>query len=431
MDPMARAAEGTGEAGSTADRVTIVKSISGIEGWLVRQPRSPVLAVDFAFEGGAALDPTGKAGLGYLISGMMDEGADDLDSAAFMQRLAAKAIDYRFENGRDEFNGSILTLSRHREEAFMLLEMALRAPRFDQDAVDRVKSQIVAGLRRQMQSPDAVCGRMFSSTLFAGHPYAQAVKGEIENVEALTSADCHAHFPTLTGRDRLKIIAVGDLTPDEFGQMIDRVFGKLPLNGSEFGIAPAELKALCTTKTIEMDVPQTVIRFAGAGIMRSDPDIFAAIVVNHILGGSAFTSRLFMEVREKRGLAYSVSSGLRTMRYAALHSGGTSTKNERAGESLTVIREEMAKLVQSVPDKDELNAAKRYITGSYPLRFDTSQKVAGEYLRIALDGLDPGYAERRFGLFDSITRDDFARVAERLYGDGKIFVAAVGRPIGL
>ncbi len=431
MEQAARSLQGVGGAVATASRVTIVKTASGIEGWLIRQPGSPVLAIDFAFEGGAALDPPGKAGLGYLISGLMDEGAGDLDSAAFMQRLAAKAIDYRFENGRDEFNGSILTLSRHREEAFTLLEMALRAPRFDQDAVERVKAQILAGLRRQMQSPDAVCGKMFSSTLFAGHPYANAVKGEIETLEALDSADCHAHFHDLTGRDRLKIVAVGDLTPEEFGQMVDRVFGKLAIKGPEFGIAPAKLKALGTTKTIEMDVPQTVIRFAGRGIMRNDPDIFAAIVVNHILGGSAFTSRLFMEVREKRGLAYSVSSGLRTMRYAALHSGGTSTKNERAGESLGVIREEMAKLGRDIPDENELNAAKRYITGSYPLRFDTSQKVAGEYLRIALDGLDPGYAERRFGLFDSITRDDFARVAERLYGGGQIFVAAVGRPSGL
>jgi zinc protease len=425
------AASGIAASAAGSGRVTIVKTAGGVEGWLVRQPGSPVLTLNFAFDGGAALDPVGKAGLGYLISGLMDEGAGEVDSATFMERLAARAISLSFENTRDDFHGSLLTLSRHCDEAFELLSLALNAPRFDADAVERVKAQIIAGVKRRMQSPEAICSRAFSASLFKGHPYAHTLRGEVAEIESMTAADCHAHYQSLTRRDRLKIIAVGDVTPEDFGKLLERLFGRLSVANTGFGVTQASLVGLGTTQIIDMDVPQTVIKFAGKGIMRDDPDIIPGIVANHILGGSAFTSRLFMEVREKRGLAYSVSSSLQPMRFSALHTGGTSTKNDRAAESLAVIREEMAALAATVPDADELNAAKRYITGSYPLRFDTSQKIAGEYLRMAMDGLDPGYAERRNALFDAVTRDDIARVTHRLYGDGQMFVTAVGRPTGL
>ena len=165
--------------------------------------------------------------------------------------------------------------------------------------------------------------------------------------------------------------------------------------------------------------------------MQSDPDFVTASVINHILGGGVFSSRLFREVREKRGLAYSVSSQLAAFDHGPLHMGGTSTKNERAAESLSIIESEIASLAKDGPNDEELDIAKKYLIGSYPLRFDTSTKLAGQLTHMQVENLGRDYMDRRNGLVSAVTRDDASRVARRLYGDGKLFVTVVGRPEGM
>lgn len=409
-----------------------VRSPAGVEAWLVEEHSLPLIAVDFAFDGGATRDPENAAGSAYLVSGLLDEGAGDLDAEAFQGRLADHAISLGFDARRDDFHGHLQTLSSHRDTAFELLALSLNAPRFDVDAVARVKGQVISGLQRQAQNPETLCRNALYAAAFPGHPYGRPEKGDVDSVSRLEAVALKGLSRDLLARAGLKVVVVGDITADELASRLDQIFGALPqgLPRAQSGEA-LPIQGLGQTHTIDLDVPQTVLRFVGPGLMRHDPDFIAGSVLNHILGGSAFTSRLFMEVREKRGLAYGVSSSLMPLRQGAMLVGGTATKNERAAESMSVIREEMAKLANEGPSEHEVAEAKRYIIGSYPLRFDTSPKIASELLGLAVNGFEPEFLAQRNSLFAAVTLADVKRVAERLFGDPRLLVQAVGRPVGL
>jgi zinc protease len=412
--------------------VQTVRSAGGVEAWLVEEHSLPLIAVDFAFDGGATRDPDNAAGSAYLVSGLLDEGAGDLDAEAFQGRLADHAISLGFDARRDDFHGQIQTLTRHRDTAFELLALAVNAPRFDTDAVERVKAQVVSGLQRQAQNPETLCRNALYASAFPGHPYGRPEKGDVDSVSRLEGGALRALSRDLLTRAGLKVVVVGDITADELSQRLDQVFGALPAGESRPApLQPLPIQGLGETHVIDLDVPQTVLRFVAPGPMRHDPDFITGTVLNHILGGSAFTSRLFMEVREKRGLAYGVSSSLLPLRQGAMLVGGTATRNDRAAESLSVIRDEMAKLAQDGPTEHEVEEAKRYIIGSYPLRFDTSPKIASELMSLAVNGFSPDFLTRRNPLFEAVTLADVRRVAGRFFGDPRLLVQAVGRPVGL
>ncbi|AMJ58920.1 M16 family metallopeptidase [Bosea sp. PAMC 26642] len=412
--------------------VQTVRSASGVEAWLVEEHSLPLIAVDFAFDGGTSRDPDNATGSAYLVSGLLDEGAGDLDAEAFQGKLADHAISLGFDARRDDFHGQIQTLTRHRDTAFELLALAVNAPRFDTDAVERVKAQIVSGLQRQAQNPETLCRNALYASAFPGHPYGRPEKGDVDSVSRLEAGTLRTLSGSLLTRAGLKIVVVGDITAEELAQRLDQVFGALPAGTPR--AAPVEalpIQGLGETHVIDLDVPQTVLRFVAPGLMRHDPDFIAGSVLNHILGGSAFTSRLFLEVREKRGLAYGVSSSLLPLRQSAMLVGGTSTRNDRVAESLSVIREEMAKLAEAGPTEHEVEEAKRYIIGSYPLRFDTSPKIASELMSLAVNGFAPDFLTQRNPLFAAVTLTDVRRVAGRLFGDPRLLVQAVGRPVDL
>lgn len=412
--------------------VQTVRSASGVEAWLVEEHSLPLIAVDFAFDGGATRDPENEAGAAYLVSGLLDEGAGDLDAEAFQGKLADHAINLGFDARRDDFHGQVQTLSTHRDIAFELLALALNAPRFDTGSVARVKAQVVAGLQRQAQNPETMCRNALFAAAYPGHPYGRPERGDVDSVSRLEPAGLKSLSSALLGRAGLKIVVVGDITAAELAERLDQVFGALPAGMPRvLPEEPIPLQGLGETHVIDLDVPQTVIRFVGPGLTWHDPDFIAGSVLNHILGGSAFTSRLFLEVREKRGLAYGVSSSLLPLRESAMLVGGTATKNDRAAESMAVIREEMRKLAIEGPSEHEVEEAKRYIIGSYPLRFDTSPKIAGELLNLAIRGDGPDYLGERNKLFAAVTLEDVKRVAGRLFGDQRLLVQAVGRPVGL
>jgi zinc protease len=411
--------------------VVPVAASSGVEAWLVEDHAQPLIAFDFAFPRGASLDPPGRAGALNLIAGLLDEGAGDMDAAAFQAALADRAIELSFSADRDDFRGSLRTLSRHAGEAFRLLALALQKPLFAADAVERVKAQVSAGLRRELQDPDAQARSAFARMAFPGHPYGQQTRGTLDSVAAIVPDDLKTAAGRVITRAGVKVAAVGDITPADLAKALDQVFGPLPAGGDMAETPQTTVDGLGRIEIVPMDVPQTALRYGAPGLFRTDPDYIPAEIVNHILGGSAFTSRLFMEVREKRGLAYGVSSSLVPLKRAAFHAGGTATKNDRVAESLTVMRAEMASLASHGPTEEELGEAKDYLVGSYPLRFDTSSKIAGQLLSFMINDLGIDYAERRNALFKAVTMADARRAAERLYGEGRLLVVAVGQPVGL
>ena len=413
-----------------ASKIEPIVSPGGIKAWLVREPSVPMVAFDFAFTGGANADPAGKPGVANMVSSMLDEGAGDLNAQQFQERMEEKAIEIGFSAARDQFRGSLRSLSVNLDEAVTLLRLALTVPRFDTEAVERIRSQVLAELSRSSTNPNEIANRRFWATAFPDHPYGRPSKGTPDTVSAITADDLKTYAKNVFAREQLTVGIVGDLSADAAGRLIDRVFGDLPAKPALAPVADRAIQGLGERIVINLDVPQTVINFGGPGIGRHDPDFMAAYVVNHIYGAGTHTSRLYNEVREKRGLAYSIRSSLYWMDSANVIVGGTATRSDRAGETLSIIDTEMKRLAAEGPTQDELDKAKAYLKGSYALSYDTSSKIAGQLVQIQLDKLGIDYPERRSAMIDAVTLSDAKRVAKRLL-DTKSLTVVVGRAQGL
>jgi len=422
---------------TTTDRTSRAASVQkvitpgGIEAWLVEDYAVPLIAFDFAFKGGNSQDPDGKPGTATMLAGLLDEGAGPLDSDAFHRALDEKAIEIAFSADRDSFSGRMQSLSRNIDRAFELLRLAVTDARIDADPLERVRAQLNAGLRREINDPDSMAGKKWREIAYPGHVYGRPTRGTLETLPNLTREDLVAMRSTILARDSLKIAVVGAIDAVRLAKHIDDVFGALPAKGNLITIPDVTMQGVGTRHVIDLDVPQATIRFGRPGIARHDPDFVPAFVVNHILGGGVFTARLFNEVREKRGLAYSVYSQLQTNDHSNMLIGATSTKNERAAESLTVIQEQIANLGADGPTEDELDKAKKYLTGSYALRFDTSTKIASQLVHLQMEGFDVDYLDQRNSHIQNVTLDEAKRVAARLFGDGQLLVTVVGKPEGL
>jgi zinc protease len=417
-------------APALATTIERVVSPGGIEAWLVHEPAVPMIAVDFAFGGGGVQDPAGKAGTASLVASLLDEGAGDLDSKTFHARLERKAIELGFQAERDTLRGTLRTLTQNRDEAFDYLRLALTAPRFDKTDVEIIRAQILSMLRRATTSPTDIANLRWWQTAFADHPYGRPVNGTLESVPTITVDDLKDYTGRVLARANLKIAVVGDIDAETVKTMLDRVFGALPAEPDLKPVANVSPQGLGRRIVVKLDVPQAVVTFGGPGIARKDPDFMAAYIVNHILGGGAFSSRLYQEVREKRGLAYSVYDSLVWLNHSALFLGGTATRADRAGETLDVIDKEIRRLAESGPTADELAKAKAYLNGSFALNLDTSSKIAALLVQLQLDGLGIDYFTRRPEMIDAVTLDDAKRVAKRLL-DGGLLVTVAGRPEGL
>jgi zinc protease len=410
-----------------ATKVQRVVSPGGIEAWLVHEPSLPLVALNFAFVGGAVEDPVDKPGVGYMVSSLLDDGAGDLDAKAFQQKLEDNAVELRFSVTQDYFYGSIRLLKDRQEPSFDLLRLALNQPRFDVDAIGRVRDQILSGLRRETSDPGSIANRAWWNAAFPNHPYGRPSNGSLTSVPTITADDLRTYVRQLLTRDSLKIAAVGDIDAATLGQTLDRVFGTLPATGKRVAVQDTPMRDGGRRIVTQLNVPQAVVRMGGAGIMRKDPDFIPAFVVNHILGGGSFTSRLYDEVREKRGLAYGVSSYLLPMRHAAMFMANTQTQAASTREALELIEAQVQKMVKEGPTEDELTKAKAYLRGSYALNFDTSTKIASILLQNQLDDLGIDYIDKRNALMDAVTIEDARRAAKRL-GAGGMLVTVVGQP---
>ncbi len=414
-----------------ADRIRSIMTPGGIEAWLVEDYTVPIVALEFSVRGGSAQDPEDKPGTAHLLAGLLDEGAGPYDATEFHERLDDFAIELHFGADRDGLSGHLRTLAKHRAEAFDMLRLAVCEARLDDEPIERTRAQVMAGLRHESTDPDTMANRAWFAEAFPGHPYGRPSKGSLESIPLITRDDLAAYRARVLARSTLKIAVVGAIDETTLAAELDRTFGALPATADLRPVPLAAPQGIGTRRLIDFDIPQASIRFGGASIHRTDPDWLAAIVVNHVFGGGVFSSRLFREVREKRGLAYSVHSQLAAFDRAPVFVGGTSTKNERAAESLAIIEAEIASLAEHGPTEEELVIAKKYLVGSYALRFDTSTKLAGQLVHVQVDELGMDYMDRRNALVEAVTLEDAKRTAKRLFGDGRIFTTVVGRPAGL
>jgi zinc protease len=416
-------------ASAGATTIERVVSPGGIEAWLVHERAVPLIAVEFAFAGGAVQDPPGKAGTAALTASLLDAGAGDLDSTAFTDRLERKAIQMNFSAQRDTIHGTLRTLTENRDDAFELLRLAVTVPRFDAKDVEISRAQILSLLRRETTSPTDIASQRWWETAFEGHPYGRPVNGTSETVSSISIADLKSYAHRVLARQNLKIAVVGDIDAETLKVLLDRTFGALPEKPELYSIANVAPRGLGRRIEVSLDVPQTVVDFGGPGIARQDPDFMAAYLINHILGGGSTDSRLYQEVREKRGLAYSVSDSLVWLDHAAVMLGGTATRADRAGETVDLIEKEIRHFAEDGPTAGELVEAKRYLNSAFVLNLDSSTKIAALLVQLELDGFGTDYFSRRTAMIEAVTLDDARRVAKRLLDKG-LLVTVVGKPQG-
>jgi zinc protease len=418
-------------ASAQAFEIKEVTSPGGVKAWLVSDSTIPMIAMNFSFRGGAASDPADKQGRTYFLSGMLDEGAGDLPSEAFQERMSELAVRMSYQAEREFFSGSFQTLSSNKDEAFKLLKLAINQPRFDQQPMDKVRGQIMLGIKQDAESPSRIASDALFKTMIGEHPYARDEKGSLESVKALTPEDLRKVWSELFARDRLQVAVVGDISEDELGKYLDEVFGSLPAKSDPITVPDVQFPEKGSITIVERDIPQSVMSFAMPGLVRSDPDFIAAYVMNFVLGDGGFGSRLMEEIREKRGLTYGIYTGLAAFENAGFLFGSVSTQNARVGETLTVLRAELKRMAETGPTEKELEEAKTYLTGSYALRFDSSSKIAGQLLGIQQQDLGIDYVEKRNDLIRAITVEDAKRAAKRLVDPSRLTISIVGRPEGI
>ena len=408
-----------------------VASKSGVVAWLVEDRSNPIVSVSFGFRAGGSLDPAGKEGLAELTSVLLDEGAGGMNALAFQKKLENLSIRLEFEVGRDQFRGTLRTLSRHRAAAFRMIGLALTEPRFDTDAVERMRGNLLASYRRNTQRPNYLARRAFWSSAYPDHPYGRPVSGTEMSLGAIDRADLKRFVSDNFARDNLFIGVVGDVTPAQLAVLLDTAFGGLPAQ-QKLRPVPAVAPNLPGGIVVKkFDTPQSVVMFGQPGLPRRHPDYYAAYILNHIIGGGGFTSRLYLEIREKRGLAYSVYSYLWPMQRSALFLGAVATRNARVAESVRIVRAEWARMAGEGPSAEELAAAKKYLTGSYPLRFTSSSRIADMLVGLQFEGLEPDYFAKRNGYIEKVSLADVLRVARELLKPERLTFVVVGKPAGL
>lgn len=414
-----------------ANKVQAVTSAAGITAWLVEDHSLPVVTVDVSFRGGAALDPPDEAGLANFTADLLDEGAGELDSPTFQGKLEDLATSMEFSASEDGVSASMRTITANLAPSLDLLRLALTAPRFDEPAVTRVRGQLLAQLARNQREPHYIASRLWFRNAFGDHPYARPLRGTPETVERIAADDMRHFVRERFGKDMMIIGVVGDIAPATLRDLLDKTFGALPAHAAAASVPEVQPNAAGSLLLAKMPIPQSVVTFGEPGIKRDDPDWYAAFVVNYILGGGGFGSRLTEEVREKRGLAYSVATGLDPLQHSGLILGSVATQNGRLAQSLDIIRAEWRRLRDEGPTEKELENAKTYLTGSYALSLDSTGQIAATLVAIQRDKLGIDYLERRNALIDKVTLADAKRVAHRLFDPDKLSFVVVGSPENL
>ena len=410
--------------------IQTVTSPGGFDAWLVEEHSIPFVALELRFRGGTSLDLPGKRGSVNLMTGLLEEGAADMDSRAFAAAREDLAARIRFDSNDDMVSVSAEVLTENRDAAMALLRAALVEPRFDDAALERVRAQVLANLRNRTKDPNALAADVFSPIAYGDHPYGSYQGGTIESVTALTRDDIVTAFDNSIARDRVYVSAVGDITPEELGALLDDLLGDLPATGAPMPPDVA-FQARGGLTVTPFPSPQSTAHFGHAGMGIDDPDFFAAYVVNTIFGGSGYHSRLTEEVREKRGLTYGIQTYLLDYDHAEALIGVVATVNERMADTVRVVRDEWARIAAEGVTAEELDAAKTYLTGAYPLRFDGNAPIARILVNMQLDGRTPDYVTTRNAQIEAVTLGDANRVAAELYRPEELMFVIAGEPEGL
>lgn len=413
-----------------ATTVKEIKSKNGLTAWLVEEHSEPIISVSIAFRNsGSAYDPDGKEGRVAMTTAILNDGAGDMDSQAFTRALEERAIKLSFSADEDSFYANMETLSENKEQAFSYLGLALQHARFDDDSFARIKKQTISTIRQQQEKPLYRLSRAWQERIFHGHPYSKPELGTLETIENLNKDDLRDFTRNYLTRKNIIISVVGDINEAELSELLAKNLDELPETyNPDVTLTDIKLPEESARISIKQDIPQTIIDFGLEGLKREDPDYMTGYIMNYLLGNGSLTSRLNDEIREKRGLAYSVSSALIPMEHAGIFAGKVATRNEKAGETISVLKQTLKDFADKGITESELADAKRFLIGSFAVNMDSNASIVSFLTVMQIQNLGIDYMDKRNNLINSVTVKQVDDMAKRLINLAKLQIVMVGNP---
>ena len=409
-----------------------VKSVNmgkGMEVWFQEDHTLPIIAMTIALPAGSGYDPADKAGLASFAAALMDEGAGPYSSDAFQTALSDRGIRFSASPDRDWTTVTLVTLKENAKDAFHLLGVALSKPHFDNAAIARVRAQILASLQFDQEDPSSIAAKVFFMRFFAGHSYGHPVNGYMKSVAAITRADLVNFARNHWVRGGMHVAVSGDVDEATLKTLLSSAVHALPQKAPP-PIAAVRHMGAPGTKLVPMPVPQPNIVFGLPSLPRKDKDFIPLYVANYILGGGGFSSRLTTEVREKRGLTYNISTSVNTLVHAGYFAGQVATKAGSVDDTVKVIRKTISDFAANGATQKELDDAKTYLTGSFPLAFTSNTGIAAQLNAFQDAGLPISYLKKRNALINAVTLDDVRRAAKRVWSNPKLTFVIAGNPEG-
>ena len=399
---------------------------NGVRVQISEQHEVPALIVDVLVDAGARLDPKGKEGLASLVADLLTEGAGQRGAQQISDTV--DFIGARFSSSADMDYASLglTVLRKDLDVGLGLLADSLLRPSFPAKEIERRRDAILARIKAEEDQPGRVAGKAFRRALFGDEPYGHPVEGWPESVARLSAADIRQFYRAWYRPDRTIITVVGDIDADAaIAELEQRLKGWAGESAASF-VYPPFHAASAGTVVIDKPTSQANIVLGQRGVARDNPDFYALTVMNYILGGGTFSSRLFDTIRTKAGLAYSVTSLFTVNKDPGSFQVVMQTKSSSAREAIAKAREEIERIRNEPVSDNELRDAKKYLTGSFPLRFDTNLEIADFFSQVALYGLGDDYATTYADRISAVSEADVQRVAKQYLHPQDLILVVVG-----
>lgn len=400
---------------------------NGITVLLLERRALPFITVHATVRAGSVFEPEELAGLANITADLLTEGTTRRTATEISEEIDFVGGSLSSSGGIDYSSASVKILSRDREKGFELLADILINPSFPPEEIERMRSQIKAGIISKEDEPSTVAAEKFNELLFGGHPYSRPAEGTLESVERIKRDEIVSFHRAFYRPNNTIMAVVGDIDKKELKRLLGKHFGewkKGEIEPPDYEKAKPLKKRI--VKVIDKGITQANIQLGHLGIKRENPDFYAAYVMNYILGGGGFVSRLMTEIRDNRGLVYSVYSYFNPLKDPGSFKVGIQTKNETAREAIQEAINQIRKIAEKGVTEKELRDAKDYLVGSFPLKFTTNKKIASYLTYMEIYNLGPDYLDRFPVIIENLTVDDINRAARRYLDPESYLLVIVG-----
>lgn len=404
------------------------QTANGAQVYFVPAPELPMVDIRMVFDAGSARDGK-QPGIAMLTSGMLEEGAAGLDADTIARRFEDIGAQFSAGAYRDMATVGLRSLTKAAilKPALKTFTQVLSKPDFPQKALQRVRKQLLTGLQQQEQDPGAIASKAFFRALYGNHPYASPSKGTIASVKGMQRKALIDFYRRYYVARNAVIAIVGALDIEAAKRMAEEVTAGLAAGSHAAALPPPAPLEKAKAEHIEYPSTQTHLLMGQPGVARGDADYFPLYVGNHILGGSGFGSRITEEVREKRGLSYSAYSYFSPMRAAGPFVLGLQTRNDSADKARKVLRETLEKFRNEGPTAKELEAAKKNITGGFPLKVDSNSDILGYIAMIGFYGLPLDYLDNFNATIEAVTQQQIRDAFQRRVDPARMVTVTVGK----